>query len=494
MRTALRTAVATALVAGVALTAPALTAGAAFAADGPATGPAATATDSAGALVRTDTFADGTSVKVYRIGAEHHRAEIAVDGRPIGSLETRFRTNAFVDDGNYVVLNADGTVHHWQGNDFPRAGLGLYKLADGTVLELGRNPTYGQVGFQEIRNGKGRGFTYLYDTHSVWTYGTSVVVLEADGTFASYIPGSTKQGAPEFLGKATPAPSVKPTTPVADDRKPGEPVTIGSCAVDQVIPSVFGEGWTVVLTHTLDKGPRASLKDPSGKVMGTVDTARPVFGPYGLRIDAADTTAPRIGQRTQGGDTPYRWSDFPKLPQGCVAPKPGKAVATGDCTVEQVISSVFGEGWSVTLTHDAKKGPTAVLRSPNGMILGQADRARPVFGPYGLRIDAADTTAPRIGQRTQGGDTPYRWSDFPKLPKGCDQATPAPAPTTGNTGITVNTGQTSVIPRGGVAAGAEPAAVGSDDSALIAAGAGAGALGVAGFGLVVLRRRAATRV
>ncbi|MFE0648941.1 hypothetical protein ACFVZH_10175 [Streptomyces sp. NPDC059534] len=499
MRTALRTAIATALFAGVAIT-PALAAGTAFAADGPAAPASAAAEQQAtkGELVRTETLYNGNVVKVYKLGPTWYRAETFKQGQSLGSVEANSRPAAGNDNGNFVVLFEDGRVMAWRGNFAQLDGSGTYRLADGTLLELDKQPH--KAGLQLIENGKGRGFTYVGNGQNrrVFQYGKAVVVLEHDGGFAAYIPGSKKQGTPEYLGKGivTP-PSDKPVTPVPQDLKPGKPVTVGSCIVNQVIPSVFGEGWTVVLANRLDKGPTASLMDPSGKIMGTVDTAHPVFGPYGLRIDGANTTSPRIGQRTQGGDTPYRWSDFPKLPKGCVAPKPGKAVVTGDCTVEQVISSVFGEGWSVTLTNDLRKGPKAVLRSPAGMILGTADRARPDFGAYGLKIKGANTTTPRIGQRTQGGvDTPYRWSDFPKLPKGCDKGAPTPAPsaTTGNTGTTTNTGQTSVIPRGGVAAGAEPGAVETDNSALIAAGAGAGALGAAGIGFVVLRRRAAARV
>lgn len=62
----------------------------------------------------------------------------------------------------------------------------------------------------------------------------------------------------------------------------------------------------------------------------------------------------------------------------------------------------------------------------------------------------------------------------------------------------MHAGQTSVIPRGGVAAGAEfgTEAAGSQggSTVLIAVGAGAASATAVGLGFVALRRRAAARV
>ncbi|MER7946066.1 hypothetical protein ABTY59_01580 [Streptomyces sp. NPDC096079] len=433
MRTALRTAVATALVAGVALTTPALAVGAAFAADGPAavkpagttgtvvkpggesdsvkpvvtvtpaagtagaaepattvkpvvepTGKAAdkpsdTAADAAkGTLVRTETLIGGTIAKIYKVKDQNHRAELFHQGNPVGVLEAITRSVAGNDNGEFFVLNPDGTTYNWQRNYVPGATPGVYRLADGTVLQLAEKD--GRFGLQLIENGKGRGYTYVTGFRSVWTYGKAVVVLEQGGGFAAYIPGSSKQAAPELVPGGT-----KPT--------PGPVVTVGKCTVQQDIPSVFAL-LTVTLTNDLEKGPKAVLKDEAGKPIVTVDRAHP-------------------------GDT-----------------------------------------------------------------------------GAGLMIKGANTTTPQVGQRTQGGDTPYQWTAFPRLPKGCEKGaepTPAPSVTTPATGVTVhNGGQTSVVPQGGVAAGAEFGAEG-DSTALIAAGAGAASLAAAGLGFVVLRRRAGSR-
>ncbi|WP_406061535.1 hypothetical protein OG462_27275 [Streptomyces sp. NBC_01077] len=406
MRTALRTAIATALVAGVAITAPAVSAGAAFAADGPVAVPSAaaeqaegkpadvkpgeakpaeaTADAAKGTLVRTETLLAGTIAKIYKVDALHHRAELFHEGNPAGVLDANTRPVAGNDNGEFFVLFEDGRTLNWDRNYVPGAEPGLYELADGTRLELGEKD--GRYGLQLVENGKGRGFTYLNGFRQVWVYGKAVVVLESDGGFAAYIQGGARQAAPRLVENPTPAPA--PT--------PGPVVTVGECTVRQDIPSVFAL-LTVTLTHDLEKGPKAVLKDEAGKPVVTVDRDHAADLGMGLTIKGANTSTPQLGQRTQGGDTPYLWTAFPKLPKGC-----------------------------------------------------EKDSATP-------------TPAPSV-------------------------TTPAPA---GNTGTTVNNGgQTSVVPKGGVAAGAELGAEG-DGTALIAAGAGAASLAAAGLGFVVLRRRAA---
>ncbi|MFD7976635.1 hypothetical protein [Streptomyces sp. NPDC059071] len=380
MRTALRTAVATALLTGLAVT-PVFATGTAFAADGPA----ATAED--GTFVRTETLYNGTVVKIYKLGPTWYRAESFKNGQSIGSVEANARAAAGNDNGNYLVLFEDGRTLAWRGNVVSPAELGLYRLADGTVVELGKNPKDGRFGLRSVdKTGQGSGFVYAYHpVRSVWTYGKAVVVLENDGGLAAYVPGQAGQAAPVYLGAGVnPKPAPKPGTVLSGP-------TANGCTVTEKIASVFPY-WTVTLTNDLKKGPKAVLKDDTDKVVGTADRQHPVDGRYGLKIEGADTTTPKLGQRTQGGDMPYRWVDFPKLPENCTA--------------------------------------------------------TPTTTP---------TTAPTTGTGTQGG-------------------------------------QTTVVPRGGVAAGAEFGTVEhANDTALLASGAGAAAVVAAGLGLTALRRRAADR-
>ncbi|MEV5968886.1 hypothetical protein [Streptomyces sp. NPDC051921] len=386
MRTALRTAVATALLAGLAIT-PAVAAGSAFAADGPAATAEGTTT---GDFVQRN-FPDGTYAKVYKLGAAAYRAEIFGKDSGIGTLETANRPAALDDAGSYFVLTNEGEMYHWRGYRVTGAKPGVYQLADGTLLELGKNPKDGRPGLQKIDRvtGKGSGFSYLYATNSVWYFGSGLVVLGADGAFAAYDPFTERQGAPVHVS-AEPKPQPQPPAEIISG-----PTTIGECTVTEVIASSYGNGWTVTLTNDLTKGPEAVLKDGKGKALSTIDRAHPFDSVNGMKIERADTRTPRFGQHTNGGDTaPYRWNDFPKLPKDC------------------------------------GKKPAATPTTPA-------------------------TSAPQTG--TQGG-------------------------------------QTSVVPKGGVAAGAELGTVEqANDTALFASSAGAAAVVAAGLGFAAMRRRAADR-
>lgn len=459
MRTALRTAITTALVAGVAITAPALTAGAAFAADGPATAapaatspassgarsadvkpsdevpaeagtdtpdtpdttkagkggkagvaekggkagdaekggntaktpkagttaPAASAASAKGTLVRTETLMTGTVAKIYKVDEQNHRAELFREGHPVGVLEAVTRSVAGQDNGEFFVLDPNGTTHNWAGNIAgPEAGA--YRLADGTVLQLGRKD--GRFGLQLIENGKGRGYTYVAGVRSVWTFGKAVVVLEQDGRFAAYIPGSAKQGAPQPV--ATGGTQAKPST--------GSVVVLGACTASRTVSVGAGTKAELFMTR---QGPLAefSTADDNGRdqVFAVVDRAHPSLpksvGIVGRIIDPKSAT-PSLYTQVEGGQGAKGATHaFPKLPKGC--------------TFETA--------------------------------------------PVGASKGAAATGT--------------------------------------GTGITTHAGQTSVIPKGAVAAGAE---LGTEDdsTALLAAGAGA-SLTAAGLGFLVLRRRSA---
>ncbi|SEC64470.1 hypothetical protein [Streptomyces sp. TLI_105] len=305
-------------------------------------------------------------------------------------------------------------------------------------------------------------------------------------------PGTEPTAKPE--AKPSAKPSEEAPAPATRGPKPGPAVMLGPCTAEWVIAAAGPYDMTLTLTHDAKKGPKAVLKDANGTVIATVDRDHPDNARYGLTIQDAHSRYPGLGDRPQGG-VPYTWHAFTRLPVECFdasvpasVPELTGPVKTGECTVREVIAADFGRRWRIVLTNDLKKGPTAVMIDPDGQVMDAVDRDRPGLSPFGLRIKGADTLTPLLGQRVQSVETPKeRWSDFPKLPKGCgEKGTPA-----GNGNIAAtNTGQTSVIPQGGVAAGAEFATE-DDSTALIAVGAGAASLAAAGLGFVVLRRRAA---
>ncbi|MEU9858836.1 hypothetical protein, partial [Streptomyces sp. NPDC047974] len=327
-------------------------------------------------LVRTETLLTGTVAKIYKLKEENYFAVLFRDGHKVGELHAVTRSVAGQDNGEYLVLNPDGSIHNWIGNSAP-AKPGRYRLADGTIVEVDEKDGY--YGLRSATAGSG-GFIYLKGgDRKVYFFGKAVVVLESPGTFAAYVPGAAKQSAPVPV---TSQPATPPPAEVLDG-----PIVIGKCAVTQEIRSSFGVDWLLVMTN------------------------------------------------------------------------------------------------------DQEKGPWAVLKNPQHEVVSRVDRAHPVDGANGLRIDGADTATPRLGQRTQGGDTPWRYNAFPALPKGCDEAA-APAPSASAPQNSAQGGQTSVVPQGGVAAGAELAAE-EGSGTLVAAGAGAAALTAAGLGFLAMRRRTA---
>ncbi|MFJ9827509.1 hypothetical protein ACIRSU_24570 [Streptomyces sp. NPDC101160] len=340
--------------------------------------------------------------------------------------------------------------------------------------------------------------------------GLAVTPALAGTAFAADGPATTAGTAAPTAPK-TDAPKKdepKKDEPKKDDQKPapkGGTVlsgpTVDGCTVTETIASVFPD-WTVTLTNDAERGPKAVVKDEHGKVVATADRVHPADIGNGIKIKDVDTATAVFGQHTNGGDTaPYLWTGFPKLPKGCLTPSTpepdGGTVLSGPtvhgCTVTEVIASSYGGGWTVTLTNDAKKGPKAVLKDEHGKVLETVDRAHP--GPTGLgqKIVRAGTLTARYGQHTNGGDTaPYLWTGFPKLPKSCVSKPTTPT-TPATTAPTTHGGQTGVVPKGGVAAGAEFGSVEqSNDTALLASAAGAVVV-VAGLGFTALRRRATTR-
>ncbi|MEU9098337.1 hypothetical protein [Streptomyces sp. NPDC048361] len=329
----------------------------------------------------------------------------------------------------------------------------------------------------------------------------------------------------------------------------------GPCQVTEKIPSVFG-GMSVSLTSDPETGPIAVLRDAKGGAVATVDRAHPTDLADGIKIEEPKDGKAVFFQRSQGGDTAWQSHDFPALPAFCLVSgtytlvdgekvkvskdaaghyiayvaTSGKTVlrtygmdvdgfyagmhltlnsATGvvrseytvgrsGCTVTTVVTSVYQGGWSVKLTNSTQ-GPKAVLRDSQFKTVSTVDRTHPNDKRLGVIIDGANTPTPRLGQRTQGGDMPYRYTAFPKLPAGCANTTPAktpaPLPAAGTPAASTpaqNGGQTAVVPKGAVAAGAEFKQGGDDKGVLIAGGAAVAAAGAVGF--VAVRRRSAARI
>ncbi|MEU4273270.1 hypothetical protein [Streptomyces sp. NPDC026092] len=462
MRTALRTAVATALVAGAVLTTPALAAGTAFAADAKPAAGAGKAADAPGTLVRTETLRDGTIAKIYKVNALNHRAELFFDGKPVGVVDANTRWAVGNNNGTFFVLTEEGRTMSWVGNYLPGAKPGLYKLADGTVVELAQHPKDGRYGLKPVEGGKGSGFIYLNGDRQVWKYGKAVVVLERDGGFAAYVPGSKVQAAPALVGTGG---GQGPETPVGDK--------IGT---RKLADGTVGDLWRHAKGHyTLE------LKTAAGKPRGSVTAGGPggkaekgqQFGEMWVTLDNKGQVGSWLN-RNLGTD----YSD-----------------TTKGCTVTRHSGSAFDE-LSLELVN-SPSGPLArIHHDDEGKVLATLTESKGTALAAGVWMSrAAGGKLPFVQMRTaQPGE--FFHLDFPALPKGCEDGTPGTAPTTPAPGTSTGggSGQTTVVPQGGVAAGAEIGSVeGANDTALLASGLGAASVVAAGLGFTVLRRRAAAR-
>ncbi|MFI8349826.1 hypothetical protein [Streptomyces sp. NPDC085596] len=165
----------------------------------------------------------------------------------------------------------------------------------------------------------------------------------------------------------------------------------------------------------------------------------------------------------------------------------------------------------VTVTRSIGAGTEALLTiSPSGPTVDFRGAGETKLMPYHLnrlhpRLSASagflaeildpNSTHPRLRTNMEGGGHPATVQDFPKLPSGCSFTYPTGSTgstgstggtTTSNTGTT-STNQTTVVPKGSVAAGYEGAP--ENGAPVLMAVGGAAAAGAAGIGFVVLRRR-----
>ncbi|GEB60471.1 hypothetical protein [Streptomyces gardneri] len=595
MRTALRTAIATAVVAGVAIT-PALAAGAAFAADGPvavkpaaatsvtatqagtgeaakakapttkapattapkteapkteapktapaakvpaATTPAtgipkteapeadAAAGEGTGTYIRTMTLPNGAKAKIFKVGSLHFRAELYKQGQRVGTLDADGIAVAGNDDGTFLALFPNGDAHTWRGNHVPGARPGTYELANGSRVEL-----VVQLGRKYLKAG-GQVIAAVNGARQVTRYGNAVIVMEPDGGLAAYIPGSATQAAPRLLVTTGHVRTVKLANgaeakifKVADGHHRAELYQqgkrVGTLDADHWSVAANNNGAFFVLNsdgtsydwvgnylpgakpgqYKLANGIRLELVKKDGR-----------YGIQEIRLGVGTGVSYLKGDRQvfqfTGGGLVVLERDG-----GLAAYIPGAAKQSAPmpytrddaCTIHTEVG--IGAGTKAELTM-SPNGPTATLRDigSDKQVYTTLDRKHPSLPKSAgiiARIDNPFSATPTLYTKVEGGTAKGATHAFPKMLKGCTlnpvKGTSTPVTGTngntgthGNTGVTVNTGgQTSVVPRGGVAAGAELGTESpANSTALYATGAGAASLAAAGLGFMVLRRRAA---
>ncbi|MFC9298385.1 hypothetical protein ACFTWH_26645 [Streptomyces sp. NPDC057011] len=285
----------------------------------------------------------------------------------------------------------------------------------------------------------------------------------------------------------------------------------GTVSTGKAVTVKIGNNLVAIMTNSASEGPRVEIRvtDKDGKVGGQITqapldrthTKEAVQGTV-FALTKADSATPVLTVTTFTENGPGETKSFP-LPAG-------EATGPGSC-LSEIKQVQVGAGMIADLTM-SPKGPKAVVygSAPEDNWAQTLDRLHPKGSDdYYLRIANPSGAQPVLEWKTQGGDNvPVRKASFPALPKGCtleykvteeQSGTPAPKPSaTASATPTAapkpqTAGQTSVVPKGGVAAGAEIAAEDTDNTTTVAAGAGLmaifGALGAS----VVLRRRRATQ-
>ncbi|WP_033219636.1 hypothetical protein [Streptomyces virginiae] len=231
--------------------------------------------------------------------------------------------------------------------------------------------------------------------------------------------------------------------------------------------------------------------DYMARVLATLDVKHLKASVNGLELELVgkDSARPSLSV-VKGGTT----KSYP-LPQAPTAP--------ADC-VSQTKQVGLGAGLQADLTM-SPKGPKVVMHDadPADTWTRTLTRTDPKGSEgYFSRINNPSGAKPVFEWKTQGGkNVPSGFATFPALPKGCTpeyqvtEETPAPKPepstsksVTATNVSTQTTGQTTVVPQGSVAAGAEIASEDTDNSITVAAGAGLLAV-FAALGATVLRRR-----
>ncbi|MFB6838063.1 hypothetical protein [Streptomyces sp. NPDC056361] len=234
----------------------------------------------------------------------------------------------------------------------------------------------------------------------------------------------------------------------------------------------------------------ADLHSPQGKPTGRLKAdgsgAGDQFGSVFVVLEA-DGTVKSWNNPLAGGD----YSDVRK-----------------GCTVTRYAAAPFQE---VELAlSNSPKGPVAKLIQ-DGKVIAVLDRGHDTALYGGARIKGLLDPAPAVPMlqmRVHGGPIPWDGVTFPAVPKDCA----TPSDTTPSTGTGTGTGthqgataapaaqhatqtgtgaaavaQTSVVPKGAVAAGPEPVA--ADRSLAFAGGAALAGAGAAGVALALFRRR-----
>ncbi|MGW7451737.1 hypothetical protein [Streptomyces sp. NPDC054787] len=272
-------------------------------------------------------------------------------------------------------------------------------------------------------------------------------------------------------------------------------------------PVYLGEGLVAVLRNKAE-GPEAWIRavGPDWKpgdhymfrVLATLSRMNLTQTVNGLELELVkgNTTAPVLTV-TEDGAT----RSFP-------LPVAGGGGDQGAACVSGTVRLSLGGGLLGDLRTTPDGPEVQLVDGATGNAYKQLTRTSPALEKgdrTGARIVNPGSAEPQLRYDSPGGQSPVETARFPELPEGCrftyafkDEA-PVPQPTAEPTAAPTasavpsapkaqTAGQTTVVPRGGVAAGAELPAEDRDDTTTALAGTGLVAI-FAGIGAALLLRR-----
>ncbi|MCY0925979.1 hypothetical protein OTB20_07105 [Streptomyces sp. H27-H1] len=263
-----------------------------------------------------------------------------------------------------------------------------------------------------------------------------------------------------------------------------------TAAAASVVKVDIGDNLMAHMSNSAAQGPRVAIHIvvdgvTQPKTMTTLDRSHTVFSRQGTTFTltkalTAEPVLTVVVVTAEGGTT----KSYP-LPKGT-------ATSPASC-VSEVKTVRLGEYQAADLTM-SPKGPKAVVNNLEGApFTVTLDRTHPKSPKSdSVRIDNPSGAKPVFRWKYQVEESSFKSASFPALPKGCkldyqiteeqgSKPAPKPKPKTGT--------QTTVVPKGPVAAGAELSVVADTDNTTTAA-AGAGLVAVFGaLGASVFLRR-----
>ncbi|KUL38631.1 hypothetical protein ADL22_17850 [Streptomyces sp. NRRL F-4489] len=330
---------------------------------------------------------------------------------------------------------------------------------------------------------------------------SSVAGHEAAGRDAGAAGSGTSTGkaADQATAKAADHPSAAKAADRPSAAKPvpsryaGRPVYLGNgyLAVLRNDPSAGGpEAWIRYVGPHWKPGDTYMVR-----VMDVLNRTHRTAHLGGLTLRLLDATgaAPTLQVTGPQGTRTYA------LPRSA---KPGAEPAgrPKDCTATK--RQDIGAGTMAVLTN-GPKGPRVTFEAagdPSERLPYVLDREHPVIpekAGFVAKIVDAYGPRPKLITNMEGGGHPAMTTSFPQAPQGCSLpvgkvpahgAKAATGTATGTAARTAATGhQTTLVPKGAVAAGAE--GVGDSDHTLVVAGGALASAGAAGVAFAVLRRR-----